>query len=171
MNRFLLLVILICLGCSASKISCYYDESIDFRGYSSFNVLSFEKDASLSAPAFDNPFNRRIIMSALNREMKNLGYSYREDAPDLLASFELEVKEMVDPRVDSAVRYKPWLDSTQDTFNYTEGILTVQISDADHHTLWEGTTSEILDRKSGHYDKVLNRRITKMFRTLTPRMH
>jgi hypothetical protein len=100
-----------------------------------------------------------------------MGYVAVEDDSDLLVAFDMIITEKVDPRVDSAVIYKPWVDTKTDSFSYTEGLLVVRLIDKKAGNLvWQGSLSGILNRKPEKFDHKIDQYIAKLFAALAEHM-
>ena len=79
---------------------------------------------------------------------------------------------MIDPRVDSAVIYKPWVDTKIDSFNYTEGLLVIRLIDyREGKMVWQGSLSGILNHKPNKFEKKLERYIAELFSSLPEHQH
>ena len=77
---------------------------------------------------------------------------------------------MVDPRYDSAVIYKPWVDTKLDTFNYTEGLTTIQLIDFNaSEMIWQGSVTGILVQSPEKFQQRITKDVAKIFATLPSR--
>ncbi|MEN8248474.1 MAG: DUF4136 domain-containing protein [Bacteroidota bacterium] len=171
MNRLLLPVLVIIIGCSPPTITSNCDNSIDFKKYTTFCVVDVQEDENPVYPEYDNYDNRVLIEQAIISELTNMGYKKLDRTSDLIVDFDIVITEKVDPRVDSAVIYKPWVDTKIDSFNYTEGLLVIRIVDRKEKRLvWQGSMSGILNRKPQQFDNRIKTYITKLFDTLSCRM-
>lgn len=171
MNRLFVPVLAIIIGCSPPTITSNCDESTDFKTYSTFCVVEVDQEENPVYPEYDNIENRLEIESAIIKELSKIGYTKSDTIPDLIVDFDIVITEMVDPRVDSAVIYKPWVDTRIDTFNYTEGLLVIRIVDKEEKKLvWQGSLSGILNRKPQAFDNKIKSYITKLFNTLSYQM-
>ena len=171
MNRLLILLTIFFIGCSVTTITSNCDESADFSSYQTFAYQTYEESSNPAHPEYNNPTNREIIQQAITNELLNMGYVVAEENPDLLVAFDMIITEMVDPRVDSAVIYKPWVDTKVDSFSYTEGLLVVRLIDREAgNMVWQGSLSGILNRKPEKFGHKINRYIGKLFAALAEHM-
>ena len=86
--------------------------------------------------------------------------------------FDIIITDKVDPRVDSAVIYKPWVDTRTDSFNYTEGLLVVRLIDQSAGTMiWQGSLSGILNNKPEKFGRKADTYMTLLFASLVERVH
>jgi hypothetical protein len=100
-----------------------------------------------------------------------MGYAPVEENPDLLVAFDMVITEKVDPRVDSAVVYKPWVDTKTDSFSYTEGLLVIRLIDKKAGNLvWQGSLSGIMNRKPEKFGYKIDHYIAKLFAALAEHM-
>ena len=118
MNRLLILLTLLFIGCSVTTITSNCDESADFSSYKTFSYQAYEESSKPVHPEYNNLANREIIQLAITNELLSMGYKPVAGNPDLLVAFDMIITEKVDPRVDSAVIYKPWVDTKIDKGKY-----------------------------------------------------
>ncbi len=171
MNRLIILLTIFFIGCSVTTITSNCDESADFSSYKTFAYVTNEDILKPAHPEYNNPANRQIIQQAITNELSNMGYVAVEDDPDLLVAFDMIITEKVDPRVDSAVIYKPWVDTKTDSFSYTEGLLVVRLIDKKAGNLvWQGSLSGILNRKPEKFGHKIDYYIAKLFAALAEHM-
>jgi uncharacterized protein DUF4136 len=170
MKRLLLLLLVFFIGCSAPTITSNCDETVDFTAYKTFSFSTYSAKTKPLRPEYNNPENRAIIRQAITKELISLGYSEANGNTDLAVEFDIVITEMVDPRVDSAVVYKPWVDTKIDSFNYTEGLLIIRLIDrAKGNLVWQGSLSGILNRKPEKFGKNAEAYISKLFASLAER--
>jgi hypothetical protein len=171
MNRFFLPVLVLIIGCSPPTMTSNCDESVDFKQYTTFCVVDVQEEENPVYPEYDNYDNRILVETAIINELTNMGYKRMEKSPDLIVDFDIVITEKVDPRVDSAVIYKPWVDTKIDSFNYTEGLLVVRVVDRQEKKLvWQGSLSGIINSKPQAFDNKIKSYISKLFDTLSCRM-
>ena len=171
MNRLLILLTLLFIGCSVTTITSNCDESADFSSYKTFSYQAYEESSKPVHPEYNNLANREIIQQAITNELLSMGYKPVAGNPDLLVAFDMIITEKVDPRVDSAVIYKPWVDTKIDTFSYTEGLLVVRLIDREKgNMVWQGSLSGILNRRPEKFGHKINHYIAKLFATLAEHM-
>ena len=74
---------------------------------------------------------------------------------------------MVDTRLDSAVIYKPWVDTKQDSFNYTEGALTlILMDDANGNIIAQSQLESVMDRNPKKFTSAIPHIIKMMFKRI-----
>ena len=171
MNRFFVPVLVLIIGCTPPTITSNCDQSVNFKQYTTFCVVDVQEEENPVYPEYDNFDNRVLIEKAIINELTKMGYTRSEDSPDLVVDFDIVITEKVDPRVDSAVIYKPWVDTRIDSFNYTEGLLVVRVVDRNAEKLvWQGSLSGILNKKPEAFDNKIKSYISKLFDTLSCRL-
>ena len=162
-----LILFLFVLGCDTPRIVTSAVPEVDFNNYATYQVAETQDQANITHPSYDNPTNRGILIQAINDEMQKLGYSYDLNKPDLIVMYNLVITEMVDPRYDSAVVYKPWVDTQLDSFNYTEGIMVVKLIDFEQsEMIWQGSVTGILDQSPDKFEKLIRKDVGKLFAML-----
>lgn len=169
--RFNVLVLLIFLGCSPPTITSNCDKSANFNEYKTFSFAGVNPERLIKRPDYDNASNREIINKAIRRELRSLGYEEVDMQGDLIVQYDIIITEKIDPRIDSAQVYKPWIAAQTDTFNYTEGLLVIRLIDYEKDKLvWQGSLSGILDRKPGTFGHKLDKYVTELFSALVEGM-
>jgi len=167
MKRLLTIITLFFIGCASPTITSNCDETADFNAYKTFMISPQPSEIITQHPEYDNPDNRAMIIKTITEELTDIGYTQVSDQADLLVNFDIVITEMVDPRVDSAVIYKPWVDTRIDSFNYTEGLLVIRLVDQEEGKLvWQGSLSGILEKKPLAFGHRLDKYTTKLFRSL-----
>jgi uncharacterized protein DUF4136 len=171
MNRLLSILVILFIGCSAPTITSNCDDTVDFNLYKTFSFAAYVPGSIPAHPEYNNPENRQILKQAIANELIKIGYTEVENSSDLLVEFDLIITEMIDTRVDSAVIYKPWVDTKIDSFNYTEGLLVIRIVDISQGVLvWQGSLSGILNKKPKKFGNRVDNYMTKLFSTLAERI-
>ena len=171
MIRLFPLLTLFLFGCSAPTITSNCDNTADFSTYKTFTFAYYEAYNKPNHPEYENLENRALIEYAIANELQHIGYSQVAEKGDLTVVYDIIIKDMVDPRVDSAVIYKPWVDTKIDSFNYTEGLLVIRLIDRQiGKMVWQGSLSGILNRKPQRFGNKVEQYITKLFSTLSKQM-
>lgn len=171
MNRLLILLVIFFTGCSAPIITSNCDESADFSLYRTFSYGTYQATTKPAHPEYNNAENRQLIKQAISNELIKLGYAEKENNGDLMVLFDFIITEMVDPRVDSAIIYKPWVDTKTDSFNYTEGLLVIKLIDnKEGNLIWQGSLSGILNNKPEKFGRKADFYMTKLFAALVEHM-
>lgn len=124
------LLFLLITGCKISSFTTIVAPTTSFNSFKTFRIVDFPHQINITQPEYDNPENRTLINQVISEEMTEWGLKKKADTADLIITYTLLIRDMVDTRIDSAVIYKPWLDTQQDSFNYTEGALTIFLMDA-----------------------------------------
>jgi len=163
MKLILPVLVVIFIGCSAPITTSNFDKSTDFALFKTFSILEGKAKLLTDQREYVNPEAKKAIKQALTNELIKAGYRAVSKNPDLLVVFDIVITEMVDPRVDSAVIYKPWVDTKIDSFNYTEGLLVVRLIDqAKGKMVWQGSLSGILNYKPKQFNKRAKTYIAKL---------
>jgi len=171
MYRLLILLSIFFTGCSAPIITANSDKSADFTSYKSYSFANYQTNPDTARPDYNNPENRQIIELAISNELTKIGYRVMDEGADLLVVFDIIITDKVDPRVDSAVIYKPWVDTKTDTFNYTEGLLVVRLIDQSGGAMvWQGSLSGILNNKPEKFGRKADSYMTQLFASLVERV-
>lgn len=154
------------VACSPVTITGHADQQADFNSYKTFGFAPNLINKLPRYPEYDNPQIRKLIRDAIANELTARGYTLDQRQPDLLVQYDILIIERIDPRVDSAMIYKPWVDTRIDSFNYTEGLLVVRLIDRQHSRLvWQGSLSGILNRKPRQFENRVVKYIGKLFET------
>ncbi len=172
MKRLIFIFGIFFLGCSAPTITANHDNKADFSLYKSFTFMPQLQNAAPSHPEYDNPEIRKLIKQAIINELTGIGYRQAGPEADIMVKYEIIIREMIDPRVDSAVIYKPWVDTKIDSFNYTEGLLVIRLIDRkEGKMVWQGSLAGILNRKPAKFEKKLEHYIAELFSSLPEHRH
>ncbi len=168
MKWLILLISIIFIGCSPPTITSNRDRSVNFSEYKTFCFADYSQDKQFVRPDYDNPENRAIIEEVIIKELARHGFANVEQGSDLMVQYDIIITEMVDPRVDSAVIYKPWVSARTDTFNYTEGLLVIRIIDREEDKMiWQGSLSGVLNKKPDSFGKKLDNYVAELFSSLS----
>ncbi|VAW27551.1 hypothetical protein MNBD_BACTEROID06-967 [hydrothermal vent metagenome] len=155
---------LILASCKVSSFTTVVSPSLSFQSYKTFRLIEYSQQVNITQPEYDNPENRKLINQSIIEEMKSLGLSQNQAKSDIIVTYTLLIRDMVDTRIDSAVVYKPWVDTQQDSFNYTEGALTlVFIDDKTGNVLAQSQLESIMDRNPKKFESDIPKIIKKMF--------
>ena len=171
MKRLLFISAIFFVGCSSVTLTSNCDEAADFKDYKTYSFAPTQNGTNSLHPEYDNPKNRKLIQEAIKNELTSIGYSETSIEADLLIKFDMVVTNMVDPRVDSAVIYKPWVDTQIDSFNYTEGLLVIRMIDQKKGNLiWQGSLSGVLNKEADKFGQKLDKYVAKLFQALREHM-
>lgn len=171
MRRLVPIVIWFFIGCSPPVITSNSEPGTDFNSFETFCFADYDPELPVARPDYNNPQNRKIIEEAIINELQKLGYTKVDRNSELMVQYDILITEMVDPRVDSAVIYKPWIYAQTDTFNYTEGVLVVRLIEREKgKLLWQGSLTGILNRKPDSFGNKIEQYITELFSGLAERM-
>jgi hypothetical protein len=171
MIRLLFISAIFFVGCSNVTITSNCDESADFNDYKTYSFAPPQNTTTTLHPEYDNPKNRKLIQTAIKGELTKIGYSEIISDGDLLLKFDVIITDKVDPRIDSAVVYKPWVDTKMDSFNYTEGLLIIRMIDQRKGNLiWQGSLSGVLNKEPNKFGQKLDQYVAKLFAALTEHM-
>ena len=166
-----LLLLALILGCDTPRIVSSQAPGVDFNAYKTYQIATYIDGINITYPNYDNPTNRAIIVEAIASELNDIGYTKVEKLPDLLVIYDMVITDMVDPRYDSAVIYKPWVDTKLDSFNYTEGLMRVRLIENENSELiWQGSVTGILDSSPERFAQRLRKDIGKIFASLSERL-
>lgn len=168
MKRLIVVLLGFFICCSPPTITSNRDSNADFSSFKTYCFADYNQNQIVKRPDYDNAESRAIIDAAINNEMAKLGYSKVDSGSDLMVQYDILITEKVDPRVDSAVIYKPWVDVRTDTFNYTEGLLIIRLIDRHKgKMIWQSSLSGILKRKPKSFDNKLDNYIAELFSSLS----
>ena len=172
MKRLIIIALWIFIGCSSPNIATNSDSTADFKSYSTFCFSDYNPELPVARPDYDNIKNRAVIEAAIIGELEKLGYVKVERNSELMVQYDIIITEKVDPRVDSAVVYKPWADTKMDSYNYTEGLLVIRLIDRPRSKLiWQGSLTGILDQNPDNFGKKIDGYILDLFAGLGSQMH
>lgn len=161
------LLFLLITGCKISSFTTIVAPTTSFNSFKTFRIVDFPHQINITQPEYDNPENRTLINQVISEEMTEWGLKKKADTADLIITYTLLIRDMVDTRIDSAVIYKPWLDTQQDSFNYTEGALTIFLMDAASGGIIAQSKLEgIMDRKPKKFNSAIPRLIKMMLKRI-----
>lgn len=160
-------IFLLISGCKISSFTTSVVPNTSFNSYQTFRVVEFPHQINITQPEYDNPENRALINKEIRDEMLDWGLTEKIDTADIVLTYTLLIRDMVDTRVDSAVVYKPWVDTQQDSFNYTEGALTLFfMDDATGEIIAQSKLEGVMDRNPKKFNSALPRLIKMMFKKI-----
>jgi hypothetical protein len=171
MRWLITIVLLIFIGCSRPVITSNGGAGVNFNSYTTFCFADYDPEMPVARPDYNNSHNRQIIESAIIAELEHLGFRKVEQNSELMVQYDIIITEKFDPRVDSAVVYKPWVDVRTDTFNYTEGLLVIRLIDrVPEKLVWQGSITGILNRKPETFGKKIEKYLAELFSGLADQM-
>ena len=162
MKNFLLWsTILVLTSCTSIRVFTDHDSSVEFSDYKTFAYLKPEIDkVELS------DLDKRRILKALDRVMKNKGYA-KSETPDLLVSFDTRAKEKVYVNnMGGNWGWSPWFwnpwwgfgpNYNSNVSTQTEGILYINLIDAESKQLiWQGKGRGFIGEFTKNRDERIN---------------
>jgi len=161
------LLFLIISSCKVSSFVTQVAPNTVFENYQTYALVDYPNHINITQPEYDNPQNRKLIAQAIKEELTVLGKTEEKENSDFLVAYTLLIRDMVDTRVDSAVIYKPWVDTKLDTFNYTEGAFTLILMDAKTRNIIAQSQMEgIMGRNPQKFKSSIPRMIKLMFKRI-----
>jgi len=161
-KKWFLFVVLV--SCKVSSFTTIVVPSTTFHHFETFRLVEFPQQVNITQPEYDNEENRQLINNAIIEELTDWGLVQNQSKSEIIITYTLLIRDMVDPRVDSAVIYKPWVDTQQDSFNYTEGAFTlVLMEDKTGNILAQSQLESIMDRNPKKFKSAIPHIIKKMF--------
>ena len=161
------LIFLLIFGCKVSSFTTIVAPSVAFDSFNTFRIVEFPHQLNITQPEYDNIENRTLINKAIADEMLGWGLTEQTDTADIIITYTLLIRDMVDTRLDSAVIYKPWVDTKQDSFNYTEGALTlILMDDANGNIIAQSQLESVMDRDPKKFTSAIPRIIKMMFKRI-----
>ncbi len=165
MKKWIFLLIL--AGCKVSSFTTITAPNAKLDSNKTFRLVEYVNQVNITQPEYDNADNRKLINTAIINELANRGLNQNQSSSDLIIAYTLLIRDMVDARVDSAVVYKPWLDTKQDSFNYTEGAFTLVImDDKTGNILAQSQLESVMDRDPKKFKSAIPHMIKKMFKRI-----
>ena len=151
MMRKFLYAALLGIGLAAAGISGVktdYDHSTDFSRYHSFAWKTSRNEANGLA---DNSLVQDRVEGAVNRQLASTGLKQDNRNPDLFLSYRFDAKEHRD--FYSGWHRWGWWDRASESYDYTEGTLVIDMTDAKtNHLVWRAystnTGSDLPDVQS-----------------------
>lgn len=169
-----LVLLLATAGCASTPtVTSNYDHSANFAGYRTFGYLSpLGTDRAGYATLVT-----QSLKNATRREMEARGYTYSENAPDLLINFSGKLEKQTDVRSVPAGPpmvgyygyrggyYGGWGGYYTDVYQYTEGTVNVDLIDARQRQLvWEGVAVGTVTKKHlENPDAALSAAVSQIF--------
>ncbi len=161
------LIFLFVFGCKVSSFTTIVSPGTSFDDFHTFRIVEHLNGVNITQPEYDNPENRLLINQAISDEMIGWGLTEQADTADIIITYMMLIRDMVDTRLDSAVIYKPWVDTKQDSFNYTEGALTLVImNDATGSIIAQSQLESVMDRDPQKFTSSISRIIKMMFKRI-----
>ncbi|MGY3264886.1 MULTISPECIES: DUF4136 domain-containing protein [unclassified Lysobacter] len=168
-------LVLLAAGCASTPtITSNYDHSANFGGYRTFGFFS---PLGTDRTGYSTLVTQSL-KNATRREMESRGYTYNENAPDLLVNFNGKLEKQVDVRTMPmgppmmgyygyrGGYYGGWGGYYTDVNQYTEGTLNVDLVDARQRQLvWEGiAVGRVSDKHRQDPDTALSAAVTEIFK-------
>ncbi len=155
---------LILAGCKVSSFTTITAPIFTINAYDTFRLIEYKNQINITQPEYDNTENRTLINQSIIKEMTGWGLVQNQEQSDLIITYTLLIRDKVDSRLDSAVIYKPWVDTKQDSFSYTEGAFTlILMEDATGTVLAQSQLESVMDRNPAKFKSAISQVIKKMF--------
>lgn len=165
MKKWIFLLIL--ASCKVSSFTTITAPNAKIEPNKTFRLIEFNNQVNVTQPEYDNATNRKLINEAIIDELTHRGLVQNQTSSDLIITYTLLIRDMVDTRVDSAVVYKPWVDTQQDSFNYTEGAFTLVImDDKSGNIIAQSQLESVIDRNPKKFKSAIPHMIKKMFKRI-----
>ncbi|MCD0504003.1 DUF4136 domain-containing protein [Bordetella petrii] len=136
---------------SGPTVRSDYDHAADFARYRTFGFMS---PLGTDKAGYSSLLTERL-KTATRGQMEMRGYTYSEQAPDLLVNFnaKLQAKTEVTPAPGPYYGYRagfyggwPGYGWGNDVYQYTEGTLNIDLVDARRKQLvWEGVSTGVVN--------------------------
>ena len=178
------LSILLCLsalvlvaGCSTLSVKYDYDNEVDFAKYKTYTWMA--RPAGMPANAAEAQGQSGLldgrIRNAISAVMTDRGIGEDANAPDLLVVHHLGAQEKIQV-TDWGYRYSDYYwgygGRQIDVHSYTEGMLVVDLVDAETKALvWRGTGTKVIDSYQSSPDEQqakLNNIVWKIMESFPP---
>lgn len=139
-------------GCSSLTVKYDYDSEVDFGKYKSYGWMA--RPAGMPTNALEAEGQSGLldgrIRNAISGVMTDRGLAENEDSPDLLVVHHLGSQEKIQV-TDWGYRYSDYYwgygGRQIDVHSYTEGMLVVDLVDAETKALvWRGTGTGVVDK-------------------------
>lgn len=162
MKRWFLFLVL--MGCKVSSFTTITAPMLTINSYNTFRLIEYKNQTNITQPEYDNSENRTLINKSIINEITDWGLVQNQEKSDLIITYTLFIRDKVDTRLDSAIIYKPWVDTKQDNFNYTEGAFTlILMEDATGTVLAQSQLESVMDRDPKKFKSAIPHIIKKMF--------
>jgi len=183
MKKLLAIIILLPLlfsSCSTTKYTTDYDPAVDFKQYTTYSFLPWNKQSDEILSNID----KKRLRDAVSKEMGKRGYQYTKEKSDL----NINIFLIVDHKTGTSTYndyystgpsvgyyYGPWgynnpggvsSFSTMHSYDYKEGTLILDILDvAKKQLAWQGIAKGLLKSKSDpeKTEQRINTVIAKLF--------
>ncbi len=133
-------------GCSSMSVTYDYDNNIAWGNYRTYAWLGSDMPSSenMSNPQLGGELLDKRVREAMHHEMEARGIKL-SDTPDILVKYHLGTEEKVQV-TDWGYRYSDYYwgygGRQIDVYQFTQGMLVVDIIDAEEKTLvWRGTAT------------------------------
>jgi hypothetical protein len=140
-----LATIIIALGaCNSVQVRTLVAPGADFKGRTTFKLLSAKMRANAQLPPNDpmlvNSITYRRMRAAIRTALENKGYKAVEDGESMDVAYYASAREKLDVRsYDYGYRWRRWPQERTEVYQYTQGTVIVDIIDpASKELLWRG---------------------------------
>lgn len=165
MIKWVLLLVL--AGCKVSSFTTQVAPGSSLLNYHTFWLAPYNNQINITQPEYDNPENRALIDKAIRQELTQLGMQEQPKNAEVRVIYNLLIRDRTDTRIDSAVVYKPWLDTKQDYFNYTEGAFTlIFIDERTGAMIAQSQLASIMDRDPKKFRSAIPRVVHLMMKRI-----
>lgn len=156
-------------SCSSIKVDQDYDKKVNFEQYKTY---AYHK-AGIDKVEISDLDKKRILRS-IDEVMTSKGFT-KSETPDLLINFFTKEREQVDVTQFNvgwgySWGWNPYLWGGRTSVNrYTEGVLTIDIIDAQKKELiWQGQGEGVLTKKTAKKDENIKEFVSKILSQYPP---
>ena len=172
MKRPYFLLLLILGGCLSPQYTSQVNPGANFSKYHTFYCSECLESIDHLRPSYDNADNRRLIRDAIQKELENRGYIFKEDQPDLLIEFDLIIEEHIDTVVQRTTNYRYWRGFDEDTYNYKVGTLIINMVDNEEGiVVWQGGAESFLDLDPKQFESKVKKVVKSIFKNYPYKRH
>ncbi len=170
MQKLILLLIFVLLGCQNVKYSSIKNPVTDFSKIATFYCGECEGIVVSNMPLYDNQANRNLIQTAIVKELTDRGYSFVKDSPDMVFEYLISRENKIDTVSQRTTNYRYWAGFETDMYNYKKGTIFVNMIDSGGTLIWQGSAESVLDKDPKDVDKKISKFIEMIFKDFPPKV-
>lgn len=167
--RYLIPIVLMLTSCSpALRVYHDFDKDIEIHRLNAYGWLESRTIESKNNPLYINELTDKRIKNAVGKQMKEKGYQYSSELPQIIVHYHLVVENKTTIRPEPfGYRYgRYWIQNEVDTYRYNEGTLILDFMDSRNCDLiWRGWAVSILDDQNLITEELIDRAVEKIFQS------
>ena len=137
--RLFWIALLLFSSCSSSKVISFHNDEFDLSSIKTFAIrVTHDRERLTEAQQQVDS----ILLETIMRQMRSRGYEPSK-APDVFVSYEVSINSKSESRVNEpsyySRRYYSPYDYSVTTYNYTQGMILVEVKNSEGRLIWQGS--------------------------------